>query len=39
MPDGSMIEGAPGYHNCCLYIASEILRLMQEQEQDGTVTI
>jgi len=31
MPDGSMIEGAPGYQNCCLYGASEFLRLCGEQ--------
>lgn len=27
MPDGSMIEGCPGYQNCCLYGASEFLML------------
>ena len=27
MPDGSMIEGVPGYQNCCLFGASEFLRL------------
>ncbi|MCE9589959.1 MAG: heparinase II/III family protein [Planctomycetes bacterium] len=30
MPDGSMIEGCPGYQNCCLYGASEFLRLAAE---------
>lgn len=27
MPDGSMIEGVPGYQNCCLFGASEFLGL------------
>lgn len=27
MPDGSMIEGCPGYQNCCIWGASELLRL------------
>ncbi|MHB0939843.1 MAG: heparinase II/III family protein [Armatimonadota bacterium] len=26
-PDGAMIEGAPGYHNCCLYGARKFLDL------------
>ena len=31
MPDGSMIEGAPGYQNCCIYGASVFLRMCAEQ--------
>ena len=30
MPDGSMIEGAPGYQNCCIYGASEFLRICRQ---------
>jgi hypothetical protein len=30
MPDGSMIEGCPGYHNCCIYGASLFLRMAEQ---------
>lgn len=29
-PDGAMIEGAPGYHNCCLYFAGCVLDLCRD---------
>ncbi|OGV73423.1 MAG: hypothetical protein A2340_05705 [Lentisphaerae bacterium RIFOXYB12_FULL_60_10] len=30
MPDGSMIEGVPGYHNCCLNLFGEFLTICRE---------